>query len=53
MDSSETKIPKKSSKKKQNANDKQTMSPPHVMVVLNIIYTPLQMVKVDSLYKNQ
>jgi len=53
MDSSETKIQRKPSKKKRNANDTQTMSPPHGMVVLNIIYTHLQMVKVDSLYKNQ
>ena len=53
MDSSETKIQRKPSKKKRNAKDTQTMSPPHGMVVLNIIYTHLQMVKVDSLYKNQ
>jgi hypothetical protein len=51
MESNASEIPSKALKKKWKASDTQMMPPPIGMDILYIIYTPLEMVRLDGPFK--
>jgi hypothetical protein len=51
MESSAFEIPSKALKKKQKASDTQMMPLPIGMDILYIIYTPVEMVRLDGSFK--